>query len=319
MPGIRVGHSSDSERKTGCTVILFQGKAVGAVHVAGAAPATYNIESLHPRYDSNTVNAVVLGGGSNLGVHAAVGVQDWLLEQAIGWPIPMVRGAFLLEGVSGEGIPFPSVKAGYLACRNATARPVRQGNVGAGTGTSSGKIFGSGHATKTGVGSASFVIGDNLVIGALVVVNALGSVVDPRTSKIIAGARGSNGQLLNEEEMRKRVSPQKPPSASNTVLAVIATNGRLRKQELSLLAQMASAGIARTIYPAWTVWDGDIVFALSCGGEDPTRIDLLYEQAPKVLSSAILAAATSAESTPRMPAARDLQPVSINPLADENS
>ena len=259
IPGIRVGHDTNPEAATGCTVILCDPPAMGGVDVRGGAPATRETELLHPLNLVEQVNAIVLTGGSAYGLDAASGVMRYLEEQGIGYDtgvalVPIVPAAAIFDLGFGAANVRPNAEAGYQACKNATAEPVVQGNTGAGTGATVGKMAGPSFMMKGGLGSASTLLSDGTLVGALVVVNALGDIIDPQTQKVVAGARASAGQGF------LAANP-----FGNTTIAVVATTASLTKEQTNKIAQMAHNGIAQTIRPAHTLFDGDTIFGLAMG------------------------------------------------------
>ena len=263
--GIEVGHAQDSEALTGCTVILCRKGAVAGVDVRGGAPGTRETDLLDPINLVQKIHAVVLAGGSAFGLDAASGVMQYLEEKKIGFKtgaakVPIVPSAILYDLNLGRADVRPDSAMGYRAAASASSDAPVEGNIGAGTGASVGKILGMKRAMKAGLGTASMDI-KGIVIGALVAVNAMGDVVDPVNGKLIAGVRsGTTLQWMKKNQTRH--APR-----SNTVIGVIATNAKLTKAEVTKVAQMAQDGIARTIRPAHTMLDGDVIFALSTGAK----------------------------------------------------
>ncbi|HKF35806.1 MAG TPA: P1 family peptidase [Ktedonobacteraceae bacterium] len=264
IPGIRVGHDTNLEAATGCTVILCDTPAVGGVDVRGGAPATRETDLLRPMNQVEEVNAVVLTGGSAFGLDAASGVMSFLEERGIGYDtgiarVPIVPAAAIFDLVLGSASVRPDAAAGYRACEQATADGVTQGNAGAGTGATVGKTAGPPFIMKGGLGSASTQLSDGTLVGALVVVNALGDVIDPQTGQVIAGTRHPSGQgfLVTNP-------------FGNTTIAVVATNASLTKAQVNKVAQMAHDGMAQAIRPAHTMFDGDTIFALALGPQAQT-------------------------------------------------
>jgi L-aminopeptidase/D-esterase-like protein len=259
IPGIRVGHDTNLEAATGCTVILCDPPAIGGVDVRGGAPATRETELLHPLNLVEEVNAIVLTGGSAYGLDSASGVMRYLEEQGLGYDtgvarVPIVPAAAIFDLGFGSPNVRPNAETGYHACKSATAEPVIQGNTGAGTGATVGKMAGPSFMMKGGLGSASTLLSDGTLVGALVIVNALGDIIDPQTQKVIAGARAS------AEEGFRAANP-----FGNTTIAVVATTASLTKEQTNKIAQMAHDGIAQTIRPAHTMFDGDTIFGLAMG------------------------------------------------------
>ncbi len=264
IPGIRVGHDTNLEAGTGCTVILCDTPAVGGVDVRGSAPATRETDLLRPMNLVEEVNAVVLTGGSAYGLDAASGVMRYLEEHDIGYHtgvarVPIVPAAAIFDLAFGSPTVRPDAAAGYRACDKATTEPVMQGNVGAGTGATVGKMAGPSFMMKGGLGSASTQLSDGTIVGALVVVNAVGDVIDPQTQRVVAGARNQAGEDLFATN-----------PFGNTTIAVVATNASLTKEQVNKVAQMAHDGMAQAIRPAHTMFDGDAIFALALGPKTQT-------------------------------------------------
>jgi L-aminopeptidase/D-esterase-like protein len=261
------------------------------------------------------VHAVLLTGGSAYGLAAADGVMRYLEEQGVGFDarvakVPIVPAAVLFDLNLGDSQSRPDADFGYAACQAATDNPVTEGNVGAGTGATAGKILGPGRAMKSGLGSAAVDLGGGLVVGALVAANPLGDMVDPRTGEILAGAR----KLTSDEPadtlavMRSLVGKAALGfAASNTAIGMVATNARLTKEQANKVAQMAQDGIARAVRPAHTLFDGDTIFALSIGRKR-ADVNLIGAYAAEVVAEAIVRAARTAEGIGGLPAWRDLHP-----------
>ncbi len=282
--GIEVGHAQNNDALTGCTVILCRKGAVAGVDVRGGAPGTRETDLLNPINLVQKVHAIVLAGGSAFGLDAATGVMKYLEENKIGFntgaaKVPIVPSAILYDLNLGRADVRPDSVMGHDAASVASSDAPAEGNVGAGTGASVGKMFGANLSTKSGVGSASMDIGGGIIVGAIVAVNAWGDVVDPQTNEIIAGLRsGKVGPLRVGKKdryadtlamMKSRVGRSLLGFATkaNTVIGVVATNAKLDKAQATKVAQMAQDGIARTIRPAHTMLDGDTIFALSTGSK----------------------------------------------------
>jgi len=305
VAGIEVGHWTDSRRPTGCTVVLTRAGAVGGVDVRGAAPGTRETELLSPLNAVEQVHAVMLGGGSAFGLDAAGGVMRWLDERGIGVQVgparvPIVPAAILFDLWVGDSSIRPDAAAGYAACDAASEAPVVEGNVGAGTGASVGKLFGIGRAMRGGIGSASIKV-DGVTVAALVAVNAIGDVIDPRSGAPIAGARSADGrQLLGTMAALQRGEPTSGPKPGMaTTLGIVATDAVLTKAQANKLAQMAHDGFARSINPVHTMGDGDTIFALATGA--------LGRSANLTLLGALGAEVTAAAVQRAVRAARGLQ------------
>jgi L-aminopeptidase/D-esterase-like protein len=312
VPGITVGHFTLAGRPTGCTVVLAERGATGAVDVRGAAPATRETDLLRPEHLVQQVHAVVLSGGSAFGLDAASGVMRYLEERRVGFPfgtarVPIVPAAALFDLMVGDGRIRPDADSGYRAAVAASPAPVAEGSVGAGAGATIGKMAGPERAMKGGIGSAAIALPDGLIVAALVALNAAGDVVDPATGRIVAGARTSDGTGFSDARTLLRAGIRPGSPGEHTTLGVVATSARLTKTEAARVAQMAHDGFARAIYPSHTSHDGDAIFALATGmhdGEaDGTRIGAL---AADVVAASILRAARAATGVPGFPALRDL-------------
>jgi L-aminopeptidase/D-esterase-like protein len=284
VPGIEVGHAQNDEALTGCTVILCRKGAAAGVDVRGGAPGTRETDLLNPINLVGKIHAVTLSGGSAFGLDAASGVMHYLEEHKIGFNtgaarVPIVPSAILYDLGVGRANVRPDAGMGYEACLNASNQAVVEGNVGAGTGASVGKLLGQKLAMKSGIGSASISIGGGVIVGALAAVNAFGDVIDPNTGDIVAGVRsprvgplkiGKPGYFADTLQLMKSLLGRAVlnlASRSNTVLGVVAVNASFTKTEMTKIAQMAHDGLARTIRPAHTMLDGDTIFAIATGGK----------------------------------------------------
>jgi len=317
VPGIEVGHAQDEEALTGCTVILCRHGAVAGVDQRGGAPGTRETDLLKPVNFVEHVHAVLLTGGSAFGLEAAGGVVRYLEERGIGFNVgvarvPIVPAAVIFDLALGRADRRPDATMGYRAAAAASRQPVAEGNVGAGCGASVGKILGMKQAMKAGVGSAAVRLSGGIVVGALMVVNAFGDVIDPRTGRIVAGARstrfgpvqiGEPGGFVDTLELMKTGIGRtllQFVTRSNTVIGVVATNARLSKAEATRMAQMAQDGVARAIRPAHTMLDGDTLFALSTGNKR-TDLSVLGAVDAEVVAEAILRAVYQARAAGGLP------------------
>ncbi|CAG0973803.1 D-aminopeptidase [Anaerolineales bacterium] len=321
VSGIEVGHAQDEEALTGCTVILCRKGAVAGVDVRGGAPGTRETDLLNPINLVEKVHAIVLAGGSAFGLDASNGVMRYLEEHKIGFntgvaKVPIVPSAILYDLAVGRADVRPDSAMGALAAasaRDLTAsdRPA-EGNVGAGTGASVGKMFGTALAMKSGLGTAGMDIGGGVIVGAIVAVNAFGDVVDPKTGEIIAGLRsgkvgplrvGGKGQFADTLAMMKSPVGRgvlSLASRANTVIGVVATNAKLTKAQATKVAQMAQDGIGRIIRPAHTMLDGDVIFALSIGAKK-VDVSIIGAFAAEVMAQAIIRAVKTAKSAGGLP------------------
>ncbi len=293
VPGIRVGHISDFDALTGCTAILCDGGAVGGVDIRGAATGTEEIDVLNPAHVTDRVHAIVLAGGSAFGLEAASGVRRYLEQHGAGFPtgnanVPIVPCAILYDLGIGKATVRPTREMGESAAAVASNRAVAQGNVGAGTGATVGKLFGMERAMKGGIGTFTVRLGSGVLVSALVAVNPLGEVRDPATGKAIAGARkSSSSREIVDMEAAMKAGASGGLARRNTTLAVVATNARLSKVGAMRLAQAGSLGMARTIFPVNTMSDGDVTFGLSIGKET-ADLDGLGVAAAEAVAQAIL-------------------------------
>jgi L-aminopeptidase/D-esterase-like protein len=315
VPGIRVGHYTDRDAATGCTVVLCEEGAVGGVDVRGAAPGTRETDLLRPSNLVSEVHAVLLSGGSAFGLDAAGGVMRYLEERGVGfgfgeYPIPIVPAAILFDLGLIDGSVRPGPDEGYAACLNAADGPVAEGSVGAGTGATVGKLLGMDRAVKGGIGTDLVELGDGTVVGAIVAVNALGGVFDPDTGQVVAGPRTGEGIAMHDS-LELIVSPgfrgAQSAASGNTTIGIVATNSRLDVEQANKLAQVAHDGLAMTVRPAHTMRDGDTMFGLATGTDDG-RVDMdrLCAATALSVSRSIVRAVVRAEGIGGIPSVREL-------------
>jgi len=312
VPGIRVGHATDPVGLTGVTVLLCDRPATCGVELRGGANDVAGLDYLDPRHLVTTVDGAVLGGGSRFGEEAIYGVMRWLEERGVGFAagptvVPHVPGAFLFDLSVGDGRARPTREMGYEAAARAVASPMAEGSVGAGAGASVGKIHGIARAMRGGVGSASVRLGE-VVVGALVVVNAVGDVRDPDTGALVAGTRdAAEGRRLvdSARELLAGAALGGFAAPEHTTIGVVATNARLDRVQAATLASLGMLGFAKALSPPHTAFDGDTLFALSVGDlpAEPSRLGLAAADA---VARAICRGARAAVSLPHLPAARDL-------------
>ncbi len=312
VAGARVGHYTDTRRPTGCTVVIFEDGAVSGVDVRGAAPGTRETDLLNPLNTVQKVNAILLAGGSAFGLNAAAGVMRYLEENKMGYHVgpvivPIVPAAILFDLGVGDPKIRPDEHSGYAACEAASNAAPAEGNVGAGAGATVGKMFGMAAAMKSGLGTASVVVpGSELVVGAIVAVNAVGDVRDRETGKIIAGAR-ADGEGFRDSMVQILQGATMPRQhvGAHTTIGIVVTNATLTKAEATKVAQMAHDGLARTINPVHTAADGDTIFAAATGKvqADVTTIGAIGAE---VMARAVNRAVRSAVGLPGLPAHRDL-------------
>lgn len=315
VSGIKVGHYTDKEAATGCTVILCEEGVVAGVDVRGSAPGTRETDPLRPMSRVGLAHAILLSGGSAFGLEAAGGVMRYLEERGYGHDVgvakvPIVPAAILFDLRIGSASVRPGPEEGYKACLVASSGPVAEGSVGAGTGATVGKILGPERVTKSGLGTASEKVGD-ITIGAIVAVNAVGDVVDPETGEVIAGPRNiEHGGFFRTIDIMKKIKESKSSVATNTTIGVVATDARLNKEQVNKVAQMAHDGLARAIRPTHTMADGDAIFVLSTGkaGEAGVEdVSIIGSMAAEVMARAVVRAATEAETVAGVPAAKDVR------------
>jgi L-aminopeptidase/D-esterase-like protein len=307
IPGILVGHASDYDGLTGCTVVLCERGAVAGGEIRGFATGTEEWQLLSPYHVTAKIHAVVFSGGSAFGLEAASGVRRFLAHKGIGVDTPAAKVPLVVSGILydlsiGKNSAHPTREMGESAAAAATDKAVAEGNVGAGTGATVGKLLGMKGAMKSGIGSFTVTLPSGVMVSALAAVNAVGDVIDPSTAKIIAGARSANGEFANSGEVIKKGSGQ-GLVRQNTTLVVVATNAGLTKVDANRLAHMAQLGMARTINPVNTTSDGDLIVALSVGAEK-APIDALGVAASEAVAESILRAVRSASTLGGVPGLR---------------
>jgi L-aminopeptidase/D-esterase-like protein len=311
VSGVRVGHYTDKKAVTGCTVILCELGAVAGVDVSGSSPGTRETDLLRAGNLVERVQAIVLSGGSAFGLDAATGAMRYLEERGFGHEtsagrVPIVPAAIIFDLNIGDSQIRPGASEGYQACLAATDTEVTEGCVGAGTGATVGKILGVERGVKSGLGTASQRISGDIVIAALMVVNAVGDVIEPGTGRVLAGPRKSDeSEFLSTSQLLKGEFKEAVPPF-NTVIGVVATDAKLSKVQASKLAYLAQIGIARTIDPCHTMYDGDTLFALSTGNDKEADINALGAAAAEVVTEAIVRAIGNAEALAGLPAAKDV-------------
>jgi len=315
VEGIKVGHFTETRRPTGCTVILCERGAVAGVDVRGSAPGTRETDLLKPINTVDKVNAIILSGGSAFGLDTATGVMRYLEEHDSGFQtaagkVPIVPAAILYDLNVGDGKIRPNADAGYKACTGAKSGPVDEGSVGAGAGATVGKLNG-GKPMKGGIGTSSIKLPNGLMVGAIVAVNCVGDVIDPKSGKIVAGARTPDGKaflnIMGTYRAGRGVSAT-TARGENTTIGVIATNARFDKTQMTKIAEMAHDGMARAINPTHTPSDGDTLFALSTGTSTVTASHgAIGALAAEAVSEAILRAVMKAKPVAGIPSYQDLR------------
>jgi L-aminopeptidase/D-esterase-like protein len=288
VPGLRVGHFTETRRPTGCTAILFDAPAAAGVDYNGSAPGESQVVLLQPVSPVERIHGLFLTGGGVLALPAVAGVLRFMEERKVGFDwgnpnvrIPIVPSAVIDDLSVGDGRVRPDAEAAYAACTAASTAATAMGNVGAGAGATVGKMHrGRGLAgMKGGLGTASLRLGE-VIIGALAVVNAAGDILDWRSGRIVAGARRADGSFADSvETMRTIVTTAstvalQDDALRSTTLVVVATNVALTKTQLTKVAMMANCGAARAIRPYHTTGDGDQLFAVSAGSVNRPEINL---------------------------------------------
>lgn len=313
IKGLRVGHAAAPGSTSGCTVVLPEGGATAGVDIRGGAPGTYGTDVLHPVNLVDRMHGLFFTGGSAFGLGVAEGVMRHLSERGTGFDtghglVPIVGGAVIFDlGVSPAG-PRPDGALGYQACLAASTDPVPEGCTGAGLGATVGKLHGLARAMKGGLGSACIETSNGIQAGALMVVNAFGDIVDPERGQIVAGCRTAPDSLEfadAERELAGLTRLDGFPEGRATLVGTVATNVRLNKAQLTKVAQMAQDGIARAVYPAHTMYDGDTIFALSCGDREGVDVSVVGALAARAVAQAILRGVRKAVAAGGFPAFAD--------------
>jgi L-aminopeptidase/D-esterase-like protein len=282
--GFQIGHWTDPEARTGCTVVIPPPEARGGVDVRGGGTGTREIETLSPMANAEGATAVLLTGGSAFGLAAADGVARWLEERGQGRPtsagvVPLVSAAVIYDLIEGAAGRRPGPDDGYAACENARAEVPERGPVGAGTGAAVGKLLGRERSTPGGVGYAATTLPDGATLAAIAVANAFGDVIGAR-GELLGAPRDDSGRLARTADLLCTMTA--PPDlmsgsargAGNTTLVCVFTDASLDKRGCAIVARMASAGIARAVDPAFTPVDGDVVFCLASGPDPPAPAGL---------------------------------------------
>jgi len=307
VPGTLLGHDHSKTALTGCSVVIFPRGAIMGVAVVGSATGSREITALSPWGLVERVHGLVLAGGSAFGLAAVTGAVRFLEEAGIGFPVgrigvPVVPAAVIFDLTVGKLDVRPDDEMGYQAARRATDNATERGSVGAGMGATMGKALGMEYCMRGGLGMASDRTPGGAVVSALAVVNAYGDVVDS-TGRIIAGTRDPSGTgfLDSERYLARDKGRRSSPLGRNTTLGLVATDALLSKPEVWKVAQMAAAGLYRSVRPAGTMVDGDMIFSASTG-KKKEKVDIIGIIASKVISDAIVDAILNAESVPGIPA-----------------
>jgi L-aminopeptidase/D-esterase-like protein len=311
IQGIKVGHAQDVKGGSGCTVVLCEAGAVAGVDVRGGAPATRETDLLRPVNTVEKIHAVMLSGGSAYGLDAAAGAMSYLEEKGIGFDmevavVPIVCGASLFDLNVGDPKCRPDQKMGYAACQNASKKDVEEGNVGAGTGATVGKLLGPKYMMKSGLGSYGVSTGA-IQVAAIVAVNAVGDVVCQETGKPIAGLLNEDGTRLmgTEQALCSQYGQTGTLPGGNTTIGCVVTNVKLTKTQATKIASVAHNGLARSIRPVHTSMDGDTLFVMSTG-EVEASPDLVGVLATQAVEQAVVRSVTKAESAYGIKSAREI-------------
>ncbi|MBM3811618.1 MAG: P1 family peptidase [Acidimicrobiia bacterium] len=313
IDGILVGHATNLDARTGCTAILCPQGAVAGLDIRGSATAASELDLLTPGHLTEKIHAVTFTGGSAFGLEASSGVRLFLERKGFGFQtgpgilVPLVPCAVIYDLSFANAGLRPTREMGHAAATAASSAAVEEGAVGAGAGATVGKLYGLERAMKSGVGSATIWLDGpyaGVRVAALAVVNAFGDVRDPQSGQLIAGARHSpNSTDLIDTALQLKRGARGGFPRTNTTLVAVATNAQLNKTSATKLAQHASAGMAQALSPAWTIHDGDLTIALSCG-EAKADITALGTAAAEATAQAILRAVRSAPSMGGLPGLR---------------
>jgi len=306
IPGLLVGHATDLEGRTGVTVVVCEKGAVAGVDAAGGATGAAEMDVMNPLHITPSVHAVTLAGGSAFGLEAGCGVRRFLEQKGAGFlfggtRVPVVPSMVLFDlGFAKQGVR-PAREMGEAACAAASNKAVEEGNVGAGTGATVGKLHGLGRAMKGGIGSYTITT-KNAIVSALSAVNAWGDVRDVTTNLLIAGCRkAANSSELLDTQKALLAGARRPPAAGgNTTLSVVVTNAKLSKVGASRLARLGQTGLLRALSPGHGMVDGDIVIALSYGDAEED-FDALGVAAAEAVAHSIVRGVRKAKSMNGVP------------------
>ncbi len=295
IEGFNIGSAQDLQGGTGCTAIICKAGAVAGVDVRGGGPATRETELLKPQNMVEKIHCVMLSGGSAYGLSACDGAMTYLEEQGIGFNVgvgvvPIVCGASIFDLAFGDASSRPDKAMGYKACENSENQDILQGNVGAGTGATIGKLLGADYRMKGGLGSYAVEV-DGVQCGAIMAVNAFGDIYEQ--GEQIAGIYKDNQLVSSVELMENFIRKDSSPFTSNTTIGCIITNAKLTKAQCSKLASVAHNGMAAAIKPVHTSGDGDAIFVMSTGQVE-VNADVLGVIATKVVAAAIAQGVKSA-------------------------
>ena len=314
IPGLRLGHGSDTVGMTGVTVILCPDGATAAADVRGTATGTRQFDSLwRSHHLTDKVHAVVLAGGSSLGLSAADPVVEYLRTRGHGFDtgagvVPVVPTAILFDLAFGDSGDRPGSDLSQAALASAAGGQIACGSVGVGTGATVGKARGLDSAMKGGFGFASLTVPSGPTVAAAVAVNPFGDVRDPESGRLIAGCRGgadSHELVGTDRVLAAMPSNADHPWEGNTTLAVVMTDGELSKLACRKVCEMAFGGLYRTVVPALSSYDGDLVVTLATG-DCPAHVHQIGVLAEQAVAQAIVRAVRHADGFGILPAASDL-------------
>jgi L-aminopeptidase/D-esterase-like protein len=273
--GFSVGHWSDPDARTGCTVVIPPPGTRGGVRVQGGGPGTREIETLNPLSRSEEASAVLLTGGSSFGLAAADGVSRWLERHERGYwtpggRVPLVPTAVIYDLVGRDPKVRPGPKDGYAACEAAAGGVPERGAIGVGAGATVAKMLGRERASPGGFGYAALVTGAGETVAAAAAVNASGDVL-AEDGSVLIGPRGDDGETVRGAEVLVAMerAPEFKPPEGNTTLVCVCTDAALSKRDCGMVARAATAGIARAVDPTFTPVDGDVAFCLASGEGEP--------------------------------------------------
>ena len=312
IAGLEAGHYTDLEHATGCTVFLCRDGAVGGVDVRGGSPGTRETDLLRPVHRVEQVHAIVLSGGSAFGLDAASGVVAYLESQGIGFKVgpvvvPIVSSAILFDlGLITADVR-PGPEEGRSACLAASAAPMTEGSVGAGTGATVAKLGGPERAVKGGIGSAAITLSTGQTVAAAVAVNAVGGVWDYTNGQLLAGPRRARGGFDDPVAMLLKGESNAPAGPVNTTIGLVATDAQISKEDANYLARVSHDGLALSIRPCHTVRDGDTMFALATGhNQSPADLTALGAAAVEATAQAVLRAVRQATGLGGIPSIGEL-------------
>lgn len=290
IKGIEVGHYSDHAAKTGCTAVLFRDGVVAGVDVRGAAPGTRETDLLRGFNLVERIHAIMLSGGSAFGLAAATGAMEYLEKQGIGFNagvarVPIVPSAVIFDLAVGRADIRPGREEGYKACEDASSARVATGAVGAGTGAMVGKASGIEYSMPGGLGSCCVTLESGVRVAALAAVNALGDIYDPATGDIVAGAKKDRAFVSSIDTVMRTSQ-----TFGNSTIGIVATDAQLTREEATKLAGMAHDGLALSIRPVHTTFDGDTFFGVATGEKGRHELLPILVAATKATIGAVLCA-----------------------------